>query len=140
MTIAATSAPIHPPPTSGLSAAHGVHKSDRDDGQRQDIGEQPLVEVGREADDERDEPRPEERERKGIVGEPRGQERKGDGGGGDHDHGPPAERSARRVLGVLGIVLRPADGETIGAEAEERARDPGEDRDDRRVEFHAAPA
>ena len=51
----------------------------------------------------------------------------------------PSGRPAR-VLGVLGIVLRPADGETIGPEAEERARDPGEDRDDRRFEFHAAPA
>ena len=91
----------------------------------------PLVEVGGKADDERDEPRPEQCDRNGIVGEPRGQERKRDRGGGDHDQGPPAERSASRVLGVLGIVLRPADGETIGAEAEERAGDPGEDRDDR---------
>jgi hypothetical protein len=110
-----------------------------DDGQRQDVGEQPLVEVRREADDERDEPRPEEHECEGIAGEPCGQERKGDRGGGDHDQRPPAERSARRVLGVLGIMLRPADGETIGPEADERARDPGEDRDEWRFEFHAAP-
>ena len=69
-----------------------------------------------------------------------GQERERDRGRGDDDHGPPAERTARRVLGVLGIVLGPADGEAVGREAEERAGDPGEDRDDRRVGFHAAPA
>ena len=126
-------------PDERVEAADGVHQRDRDDRQRQDIGEQPLVEVGRQADDERDEPRPEERERKRIAGKPRRQERERDRGGGDHDHGPPAERPARRVLGVLGIVLRPADGETIGRETEERAGDPGEDRDDRRVRFHAAP-
>ena len=140
MAIPARTAPTHPPSTSGLRPLIGVHQRDRDDWQRQDIGEEPLVEVGREADDERDEPRPEEREREGIAGKPRRKECERDRGGGDDDHGPPAKRPARRVLGVLGIVLRPADGEAIGPETKERARESDDDRDDRRVEVHAAPA
>ena len=139
MAIAASTAPIQPVADERVQAADGVDQRDRDHGQGQDVGQQPLVEVGRQADDERDEPRPEQRQRERIAGEPGGQERERDRGRRDHDHGPPAERPARRVLGVLGIVLRPADGEAVGHEAEERAGDPGEDRDDRRVELHAAP-
>ena len=80
-----------------VQAADGVDERDRDDRQRQLVGEHPLVEVGREADDERHEPRPEQRRGQGIVGEPdRAAARRPPPPTATHDQRPPVDAPARR--------------------------------------------
>ena len=57
-----------------VCAAPRVDQRDRDDRPGQEVGQQPLVEVDRQADDQRDEPGTEQRERERVRPEPQRQQ------------------------------------------------------------------
>ena len=95
--------------------AQRVDERDRDDRQGQRVRQQPLVEVGRQADDQRHEPRPEQREGQRVRAEAERQEPEGDGPDDGRDRRPPVHATAGRVLLV---VLRPAGREAVRGQPE----------------------
>ena len=95
---------------------------DRDDREGQLVGEQPLVEICREADDERREPQSKQGEGQRIASriEPRPEDRERERAERRDRGRPPAERPAGGVLRVVLVVLGPADREPVGGDAEGR--------------------
>jgi hypothetical protein len=112
-------------PDERIAARDVEQEPERDDREGQLVGQQALVEVDREPDDETREPQPEQDLDDELgVGEPLGEQperERPDGGARDR---PPADGSAGRL--VLEVVLGPANRESIGDDAEDRAAD-GED-------------
>ena len=105
-----------------VAAGQRVDEGDRDDRQGQDVGQEPLVEVGGEADDERDEPRSEhdegqpDREPNRIGSSPSARAPTN-----AHDDRPPVDR---RPGGCSLVVLRPARREAVGGDAEDEPAAP----------------
>ena len=102
-----------------VGAAPGVDRRDRDDRQGQQVGQEPLVEVDRETDDQRDEPGTEQREGQRIRPEAQRQEPEPHGPDQGTDCRPPVDRPPGRHL--LLVMFRPAGRETIGREPEDEA-------------------